>query len=161
MKIIYMHHAERNITESTEIPELRQLDDITKRGEDIANILAERFKGLKVTAIITSPYLRCKHTAKIINRYLKAPIIEDERLNEVYGNIEWSDALNRNIAAIDDIIRKYDNDDTIICVTSGVNISAFICYFYNIKPNNNIPYTQAVDISPIMFNYDKTNYKNL
>ena len=69
--------------------------------------------------------------------------------------MEWKEALKLNMQAIDDIVKKYEEDDTIICVTSGVNISAFICYFYKIEPNNNIPYTQACGISPVIFNYKK------
>lgn len=82
-----------------------------------------------------------------------APMYFDDVFNEI--NMEWKEALKLNMQAIDDIVKKYEEDDTIICVTSGVNISAFICYFYKIEPNNNIPYTQACGISPVIFNYKK------
>ena len=36
---------------------------------------------------------------------------------------EWETLLKRNMEAIDDIVKKYNDDDTIICVTSGVNFS--------------------------------------
>ncbi len=42
VKIIYMHHAERNITENHNDPRLRQLEDITEIGIKEASLLAER-----------------------------------------------------------------------------------------------------------------------
>ena len=71
-----------------------------------------------------------------------------------YGE-EWKNLLKRNIEAIDDIVKTYNDDDTIICVTSGVNFSAFVCYFYNIEPTNDTPWSQAGDISPIIFTSGK------
>ena len=155
MKIIYMHHAERNIRENHNDSKLRQLEDITERGIKEAELLAERLKNQNITAIVTSPYLRCRHTAEIINKYHNSPIVEDERFNEMNYGEEWKDLLRRNIEAIDDIVKSYNDDDTIICVTSGVNFSAFVCYFYNIEPNDNVPWSQAADISPIIFTKGK------
>ena len=155
MKIIYMHHAERNIRENHNDSELRQLEDITERGIKEAELLAERLKNQNITAIVTSPYLRCRHTAEIINKYHNSPIVEDERFNEMNYGEEWKDLLRRNIESIDDIVKSYNDDDTIICVTSGVNFSAFVCYFYNIEPNNDTPWSQAGDISPIIFTSGK------
>lgn len=155
MKIIYMHHAERDIGSNHNDPKLRQLEDITEIGAQEAELLAKRLEKQKITAIVTSPYLRCKHTAKIINKYHNAPIVEDERFNEMNRGEEWKNLLERNIQAIDDIVKTYDDDDVIICVTSGVNFSAFVCYFYNIEPTNEVPWSQAGDISPIIFTKGK------
>ncbi len=155
MKIIYMHHAERNIGENHNDSELRQLEDITERGIKEAELLAERLKNQNITAIVTAPYLRCRHTAEIINKYHNSPIVEDERFNEMNYGEEWKNLLKRNIEAIDDIVKTYNDDDTIICVTSGVNFSAFVCYFYNIEPTNDTPWSQAGDISPIIFTSGK------
>ena len=155
MKIIYMHHAERDIGKNHNNPKLRQLEDITELGKKEAELLAERLKNINVTAIVTSPYLRCKHTAEIINKFHNSPIIYDERFNEMNSNEEWEHLLKRNIAAIDDIVNSYEDDDTIICITSGVNFSAFVCYFYDIKPTNNVPWSQAGAISPINFTIGK------
>ena len=60
------------------------------------------------------------------------------------------------MAAIDDIIKKYDEKDTIIYVTSGVNLTAFICYFYNITPTVYTPCTQGINCLPINFYYNNT-----
>lgn len=156
MNIIYMHHAERknNSKLAWENPK-RKEDDITESGVVEAEILAKRSKNLKVTAIYSSPYKRCMRTAEIINKYHNVPIITDGRFNEIMPNEHWKDLLIRNMAAIDDIVKNYKNDDTIICVTSGVNVSAFICYFYGIKPSNEVPWTQTIAISPISFKINK------
>ena len=49
--------------------------------KDSAEFLDEKLKNEKVTAIITSPYLRCKHTAEIMNKYHDLKIVEDDRFN--------------------------------------------------------------------------------
>ena len=155
MKIIYMHHAERNIGNNHNNPELRQLEDITSIGIQEAELLSKRMEKQNIKAIVTSPYLRCVHTAEIINKYHNVPIVVDERFNEMYSGEEWQNLLKRNMEAIDSIVNTYNDDDTIICITSGVNFSAFVCYFYNIEPNNNVPWSQAADISPIIFTKGK------
>ncbi len=81
--------------------------------------------------------------------------MEDERFNEMRLHEEWKHLLERNISAIDDIVKSYNDNDTIICVTSGVNITAFVCYFYHIQPSNDIPWCQAGDISPVNFTIGK------
>ena len=70
-------------------------------------------------------------------------------------NEEWKHLLKRNMEAIDDIVKTYKDDDTIICVTSGVNVSAFICYFYKIEPSNETPWSQAAGLSPMIFTIGK------
>lgn len=155
MQIIYLHHAERNITEGHFDPELRQLEDITENGIRETELLAEKYKNKSITAIVTSPYLRCKHTAEILNKYHDVPLIEDDRFNEKEKDEEWQHLLERNMEAINDIFEKFDDDSTIICVTSGVNLSAFICYFYNLKPSNDIPWSQAGSVSPVIFTKGK------
>ena len=156
MKIIYMHHAERDKSSNAEWGSFeRTLDDITEIGKKQAELLAERFKNEKINAIISSPYLRCMHTAEIINKYHNIQIKQDSRFNEIQKNEEWESLLKRNMEAIDDIVKSYSDDDVILCVTSGVNISAFICYTYNIIPTNDVPFSQACDISPVVFNIKK------
>lgn len=75
MKLIYVHHAERDVSSNVE----KQEQDITEAGMKEASLLAEKLKQLKVTAIYTSPYLRCKHTAEILNQYIQVPIYEEPR----------------------------------------------------------------------------------
>lgn len=151
MKIIYVHHAERNVGKYHNDKELRQLEDITENGIKDAELVAELFKNAKVRAVYSSPYLRCMHTANIINKYIKAPIFEENRFNEMSGEETWVKFLKRNMSAIDDIVKKYGEDDIIICVTSGVNFSAFVCYFYEITPTSKTTWSQGINCSPINF----------
>ena len=81
MKIIYVHHAERNFNNFNDI-NLRQLDDITLDGVKDAEFLSSKIEKLNVKKIITSPYLRCKHTAEILNKNLSVDIIYEDRFNE-------------------------------------------------------------------------------
>ena len=159
MKIIYLHHAEREKSGNRNDKTLANLEDITKDGIKSCELLAKKLKDIKVTAIVTSPYIRCVHTAQIINKYHNVPIIEDERFNETdyYNNETFESMLKRDMEAIDDIVKKYDDDSNIICVSSGNNISAFICYFYNITPGKNTPWAQAISLSPVSFYIKKQN----
>lgn len=155
MKIIYMHHAERDKSSNAEWGTLeRTFDDITEMGQKQAELLSQRLKNEKISSIISSPYLRCMHTANIINKYHDLQIKEDSRFNEIQKNEEWSNFLKRNMEAIDDIVNTSCDDDVVLCVTSGVNISAFICYTYDIEPSNDLPWSQACDLSPVIFDIE-------
>ena len=153
MKLLYVHHADRNRTNKSID---RQLQDITENGIKEANLLAEKLNELNIniTAIYTSPYLRCKHTAEIINKYHNAPIYEEPQFNEMHSYETWKEFSIRNMQGIDNIIKKHNKNDFIICVSSGVNISPFIYYFNNIEPNDNSPKMQALTTSPILFSTD-------
>ena len=156
MKIIYMHHAERDKNSNVESGNSeRTMDDITEMGKKQAELLAQRLKNEKITAIISSPYLRCMHTAEIINEYHNLKINEDSRFNEIQKDEKLESFLKRNMEALDELVQSYSDDDVILCVTSGVNISAFICYTYNIIPSNDLPWSQACDLSPVIFNVKK------
>lgn len=152
MRLLYVHHADRNRNKS--IP--RQEQDITENGIKEALLLAEKLKQVdKITAIYTSPYIRCKHTAEIINKYSNVPIYEDERFNEMKNGETWKELQIRNMEAIDDIVNKHNKeDDFVICVSSGVNLSAFVYYFTKLKPSNDNPWIQAVTCSPVLFSTD-------
>lgn len=153
MKILYVHHAERDrLNKNIE----RQFQDITKNGITEAELLANKLKNFNITAIYTSPYLRCIHTAEIINKYNKVPIYEENRFNEMENSESWKEFQIRNMKAIDDIIKKHNDNDFIICVTSGVNLSAFIHYFTKLEPSNNNPLIQGITISPVLFSTDNT-----
>lgn len=156
MKIVYIHHAERDKSSDAEWGSFeRTFDDITEIGKKQAELLAQRLKNEKISAIVSSPYLRCMHTAEIINKYHDLKIKEDSRFNEIQKDEDWVSLLKRNMEAIDEIVKSHSDDEVILCVTSGVNISAFICYIYNIVPSNDVPWSQAYDISPVIFNIKK------
>ena len=153
MKLIYVHHAERNINENVS----KQEQDITENGIKEASLLAEQISKLNIKCIYTSPYLRCVHTSKILNKHLNVSIYEDERLNEWNGKEEFKQFQERNMQCINEIVNKYNNsEDIVICVTSGVNLSSFVCYFANIKADNNNPKVQAINCSPVLFSTDNS-----
>ena len=57
--------------------------------------------------------------------------------------------------AIDVIVNKSNNDDIVLCVTSGVNVSAFIFYILGIKASEHNPWIQAGLCSPLYFTIEK------
>lgn len=167
MRIIYVHHALRQKGNPPS-----QDDKIQPLGLQDAEIVAELMKMMSeysnIKAIYTSPYFRCAKTAEIINKHLNVPIYEEPRFNEfnkVFDVIEgnktitktesWVDCQIRIRNAIKDIVNKYDNRDTVICVTSGVNITAFISLAFKIQPSENLPFPLVPSCSPIGFDIDK------
>ena len=70
----------------------------------------------------------------------------------------WSSCQDRIKQALLEIIQKYDESDTIVCVTSGVNLSAFICLFYNIPSSDNLPFPLVPSCSPIGFDIKKSDF---
>ena len=163
MKIFYVHHALRNIGNPP-----TQEDGLKELGIKDANIVADIFEDgkryMNVKAIYTSPFYRCKETSRLINKNLNVPIIEDERLNECgsvyYGERKetWEECQKRIIESIKDIVFKYDEKDTVICVTSGVNLTAFICVAYGIEPNSKLPFPLVPSCSPIGFEINRDDF---
>lgn len=153
MKLIYVHHAERDFSNLND--DLRQFDDITLDGIKDAELLSSKIDKLNVTKIISSPYKRCKHTAEILNKNLNVDIIYEDRFNEFKKGETKEEFLKRNIDAIEDIINECNDSDNIICVTSGVNLTAFICHYYKINYDNSTSLVQAFGISPVIFEYKK------
>ena len=70
----------------------------------------------------------------------------------------WSECQTRIRNAIKDIVDKYDNNDTVICVTSGVNITAFIGLAYRIPVSENMPFPWVPSCSPIGFEIDESMF---
>lgn len=156
MKIIYCHHALRDVKNKP-----TQNDALTDIGIRDANLVGELFeiasKKENIKAIYTSTFFRCIETSKIINKKINVPIINEERFNE-FGSIEnesWVDLQIRVRDAIKDIVFKYNDDETVICVTSGVNIVAFISLVFNIAVSNNNPFIGVPSCSPLVFNITK------
>ena len=170
MKIIYVHHALRELgnppTQDDKIQPLGIKD--AKTTAKLLKIMSENSKS-NFKAIYTSPYYRCKKTAEIINKHINLPIYEEPRFNEfkkvfevLEGNQKvaktetWENCQIRIRNAILDIVEKYEENDTVICVTSGVNITAFISLAFKIKPCENLPFPWVPSCSPIGCEIDKT-----
>ena len=150
MKIFYVHHALRDTGNPP-----TQDDGLKELGIEDAKITAKIFKeGTKyfnIKAIYTSNFFRCKETARIINEKLNVPVIEDERFNEcgsVYydGNRQetWEECQRRIMNAIRDIVFKHDEKDAVLCVTSGVNLTAFINDLDAISDDSNVKFTICI-----------------
>ena len=158
MKIIYVHHGLRDRGNPPS-----DNDGLLELGNKDAEIVAEIFlmaknKGQNIKAIYTSPFRRCKETAGIINRHLNIPIIDEPRFNEFKGadnGEKWVDCLSRIQDGIYDIVKSSDESDTAVCVTSGVNISAFISLAYGVPISENIPFPVVPSCSPIGFEIDE------
>lgn len=154
MKIIYCHHAQRSWTGS-------QSDGLTDLGQRDAELVAELLKNVqekeKITAIYSSNFYRCMKTAEIINKYINVPIIKEPRFNEVKSvpNETWLDAQLRITEALKDIIKNNNNEDCIVCVTSGVNVISFIGLQLGIEPNKDMPFIGISSCSPMAFSFDK------
>lgn len=174
MKIIYCHHALRDIgNPPTQEDGLKELG--IKDAELVAQILKQmKENGINIKAIYSSEYFRCMETARRINRYLNIPIIKEARFNEFCGvhsavkglqtdvNKEsWLECQNRIILGIKDIVYSYEETDAVICVTSGVNISSFILLAYGIFPSDNTPFPMVPSCSPIAFDINKDSFKYL
>ena len=78
----------------------------------------------------------------------------EKRFNEKEKSESWEEFLNRNKNAIKDIIDNGEKSDVVLCITSGVNLSAFVSYFY--KSDN--AFCQALAMSPIYFKTDDEFY---
>ena len=160
MKIIYVHHAHR----------LRGVppgpnDDITALGEQDAMLTADLMldavnKGINICEIVSSPFFRCKKTAEIINQKLNLPIKFDARLNEMGSNKgeTWVELQQRVGDSIKDIVFSHKDEDTVICVTSGVNVAAFIGLANKQKPSPDAAIIGVPSCSPLIFNIDKSSF---
>ena len=67
----------------------------------------------------------------------------------------WLECQLRIREAVKDIINNYDDKDAVICVTSGVNITAFIGLAFKINPSDDCPFPWVPSCSPIGFDIDK------
>ena len=81
-----------------------QLDiPLNERGIKQAEELSEKLKGYKFDVIYTSPLIRAKRTAEIINEYHQVEIIEDDRFKEFFAGrrqgtkaSEWTAEMNED-----------------------------------------------------------------
>lgn len=159
MRIIYVHHAQRDKSKG-----MNQDNDLTDFGYRDVKLQAELLSSIgenKIKAIYTSPYYRCKKTAEILNEKLNLPIYDDERLNEFEASLKketWTNVQIRMSDCIRDIVEKHDENAYVICVTSGVNVAAFINLAYKLKPSENAPFIWISSCSPLCFNIDKSNF---
>lgn len=161
MRIIYVHHAQRQMAGNA-----KQDDDLTPLGIKDAEIASQYIKAMekkniKVKEIITSPYLRCFHTAEIINKHLNVPIKTDPRLNEFFfaSKETWIDVQSRIRDSIKDVVFSSQDDEAVIFVTSGINVAAFISLAYKLPPSDNAPFIGVPSCCLLGFDITKANFE--
>lgn len=158
MKIFFVHHALR-VKGNPPGPN-DKIHKIGVKDAKLTAVLLKRYQNMNgnLRAIYTSPYFRCKKTAELINKYVKVPIIEDDRLNEM--NISqgetWLSLQNRMRDCLVDIINNYTDEDCVVCVTSGNNVVGFTSLAYKLKPSESTPFIAMPSCSPLVFNLDKS-----
>lgn len=91
LEIYLTRHGE---TEWNKIKKMQGQGDspLTEFGVRQAEWLGERLASKKFSYIYTSPLGRAKETALIVNKQLKAELIEDDRLKEIYMG-DWEGRL--------------------------------------------------------------------
>ena len=166
MRIIYVHHALREKNEvSTQEDGIRPLgvEDAILSGK----ILNDCNWDKKVVGIYSSPYFRCKETARLVNQSFNVDIYYDDRLNEYTKwdknrkHVEtWSELQSRVRECIKDVVYKYNDDECVIFVTSGVNIASFISLAYRLPVSEDAPFLWVASCSPIGFDIDKSHFEN-
>ncbi|MBR7142113.1 MAG: histidine phosphatase family protein [Clostridia bacterium] len=65
--------------------------ELTQNGKDQLSFLEERFKDIALDAVYTSPLQRARQTAEALNRYPRAPLVEEAGLKEWNGGL-WENA---------------------------------------------------------------------
>lgn len=156
MRVVYIHHANRQkgnpSTQDDGISEVGLKDlEVTKQLLNMAN------QKHKISTIYTSQFFRCTKTAEVINGDIRAKVIVDTRLDEM-GSVEretWVDTQIRLHEFLDEIIEKHDDSDTIVCVTSGINLGAFVQKSLNLKASSDFPMYGVPSCSPIVFEFKK------
>ncbi len=137
-------------------------EDINEKGIEEAEQLREKIKNIDYDIIISSPLLRAKHTAEIINVKDKN-IIVDERIRERehgvlegtsidsidkedfynyysknrYENAESFAELVERVSEFLDELEKENYDNALIVAHNGV-IRAFYAYFNGIPEDGNL-----------------------
>ncbi|MBE5758323.1 MAG: histidine phosphatase family protein [Clostridiales bacterium] len=162
MQIYVVRHGETNVNVENRINSTND-DDLNEKGIREATELREIVKDIDYDFIISSPLVRAKHTAELLNAKEKE-IILDKRLQERdagtytktsiddidsydwwnvypqkdYGNAEKVlDVISRVHEFLDEIKEKY-KDKNIILVTHGGISKTINCYFTGIPKDGNI-----------------------
>lgn len=163
MLIYYVHHAERckrgHLPEDDGITNLGKQDAIDV-GKLFYKMSKNKKSNYKFKSIYTSSFYRCKKTAELLNRKLKLEIVEDERLNEFNSKCEsWIELQERVRKSLYNIVCKHEENNIVICVTSGVNLVAFTSLAYRLKPSSNAPFMIVPSSSVVGFNITKENFE--
>lgn len=83
--------------------------DITNLGETQLKFLGERFAGIELDKIYTSPLIRAKKTALAIKANRDIPVISDERLKEIHGGVVEGKPFAKAFLAIPGLAEIWNN----------------------------------------------------
>lgn len=161
MKVIYLHHANRDRSNPP-----TQQDGITEVGRKDAELTAQIIGSMKqkynIVAIYTSTFYRCTETADIVNAKLDVQISLEPRFNEFksMGEETWKECQERTMMALKEIIYAHKDDEAVICVTSGLNIAPFISLAYGVNPSQETPFIGVPSCSPLIFDIDRQKVLN-
>ena len=115
------------------------------------------FKKVKIEAMKAKDKDAVTALNSVINKLISNKVFEVLQGGKSITKTEsWLECQNRIREAIKDIVNQYDDNDTVICVTSGVNITAFIGLAYRIPASENLPFPWVPSCSPIGFDIDKS-----
>jgi broad specificity phosphatase PhoE len=105
MKLIYfVRHGESDANVN---PKARSINPLTEKGLEQANIVAERFKKIKVDKLIETSKLRSKQTAEAIRAVIDLPPEENDLFIEREGHFEemW-EHKHLSVPELTEIMRK-------------------------------------------------------
>ena len=87
-KIYFVRHGESEGNAGTTLQD--SFSPLTNKGRKQAELVAKRFKGIKIDKILASPQIRAKSTAEIINQVLQKSDIE---FSDLLKERSWPSAL--------------------------------------------------------------------
>lgn len=89
MKVKFVRHGETNLNYPIRRMQGISNYDLNDNGIKQAQITRDKLANEEFALIISSPLLRAKHTAEIINEFKNLPLVLDDRIIERnYGNLE-------------------------------------------------------------------------
>jgi len=89
MKVKFVRHGQTDLNEPVRRMQGISNYDLNETGIKQAEFAREKLDNEEFDVIISSPLKRAKHTAEIINKFKKLPLIIDDRISERnYGEIE-------------------------------------------------------------------------
>lgn len=131
-------------------------EDLNATGIKQANDLKEKIKDIKFDVIYSSPLLRAKHTAEILNIYNKEIVLDDRLIERDPGNLEgqpleitdreeyWNlytdikygteERIDKLFGRVNDFLEELKNKEynsVIVVAHSGIS-KAFYAYFEGI-----------------------------
>ena len=162
MRIYVIRHGETDVNLENKINSLND-DDLNKTGIMQAQEVGKKLESIEYDFIISSPLIRTKHTAELLNIKNKkisfdnrlierdAGVFTKQSLENIDSDDWWNlnpkedykdaetvkNVLDRIYEFLDELKKKY-KDETILLVTHGGVSKAISCYFYGIPEDGKL-----------------------